>query len=147
MIHVRRANVDDLDVLLPLVEAYRGFYEQVSNVERERAFMRDRLIDEAATVFLACDETGAFGFAQLFQTYSTVHLGPALLLEDLYVAPNVRRRGVATRLLDAAMDHAHQIGAVSMFLETAFGNATAQSLYERAGWIREARFAKYNAPL
>lgn len=34
-----------------------------------------------------------------------------------------------------------------MFLETAENNAAAQRAYEQAGWTREARFRKYNAPL
>jgi predicted GNAT family acetyltransferase len=34
-----------------------------------------------------------------------------------------------------------------MFLETAMDNVTAQRVYARAGWSREGRFYKYNAPL
>jgi ribosomal protein S18 acetylase RimI-like enzyme len=34
-----------------------------------------------------------------------------------------------------------------MFLETANDNFAAQALYEKAGWAREGRFLKYNAPL
>jgi GNAT superfamily N-acetyltransferase len=58
-----------------------------------------------------------------------------------------RMPGVAAALLERAIDHARAIGAVAMFLETAMNNVAAQSVYERAGWTREAHFCKYNAPL
>jgi ribosomal protein S18 acetylase RimI-like enzyme len=84
---------------------------------------------------------------QLFKTYSTVHLANAWILEDLFVAPQFRRRGIAEALLSAALKHARDDGASSMFLETAYDNETAHRVYERAGWTREERFYKYNAPL
>jgi ribosomal protein S18 acetylase RimI-like enzyme len=49
--------------------------------------------------------------------------------------------------LERAAAHAREIGATGMFLETAMDNQPAQRVYERAGWTREGRFFKYNAPL
>jgi ribosomal protein S18 acetylase RimI-like enzyme len=84
---------------------------------------------------------------QIFHAYSTVRLGPALILEDLFVLPEARRVGIATKLLQCANDYAHEIGATGMFLETAMENLSAQRIYEQAGWTRESRFYKYNAKL
>ena len=109
--------------------------------------MERNLSEQRSTVFVAQDDGVAIGFAQLFQTYSTVWLGPSLILEDLYVVPAARGCGVATALLERASAYAREIGAVGMFLETAMDNAAAQRVYERAGWTREGRFYKYNAPL
>jgi ribosomal protein S18 acetylase RimI-like enzyme len=147
-LRIARATIADLEALLPLVTAYRVFYKQIPDA-REREFVERNLRENRSTIFLARDgDTGvALGFTQLFQTYSTVWLGPALILEDLFVNPDVRRGGVATSLLEAAVAYAREIGAVGMFLETAMDNATAQAVYERAGWTREGRFYKYNAPL
>ncbi len=144
---IRRATLDDLDSLLPLVAAYRTFYRQSPNERGERSFMQEHLRNASGVVFLAFDGDAAVGFTQLFQSYSTVHLGPVLVLEDIFVVPEARRTGAATRLLDAALMHARTIGAVGMFLETAMDNEIAQKVYERAGWLREGRFYKYNAPL
>lgn len=144
---IRRAEVADLDALLTLVTAYRVFYEQLPDPSRTRALMERHLLEGRSIVFIAIDGENAVGFTQLFQTYSTVWLGPQLILEDLFVDPGGRRGGIATRLLERAMQYAREIGAVGMFLETAMDNGAAQAAYERAGWTREGRFYKYNAPL
>lgn len=146
-VDILHAQLEHLDELLPLVCAYRRFYEQPPDADRERRFVACHLRDRTSTIFLARAQTRAVGFVQLFSTFSTVWLGPALILEDLFVAPEARGAGVATELLIRAVDYARDIGATGMFLETAMNNAAAQSVYERAGWTREDRFFKYNAPL
>ena len=145
-VEIRRATVADIDALLPLVTAYRVFYEQKPDANRERELIEKHLTETRSVVFIAWAESKAVGFVQLFQTYSTVWLGPQLILEDLFVDPCVRRGGIASRLLGRAMEYAREIGSTGMFLETAIDNATAQAVYERAGWTREGRFYKYNAP-
>src|SRR5262249_11680779 len=137
-VNVRRATIGDLDELMPLVTAYRVFYEQRPDPQREREMIERHLRENRSTIFIEFGDDGAAaGFAQLFQTYSTVWLGPQLILEDLFVNPAVRRGGIASRLLERSMEYAREIGAVGMFLETAMDNATAQAVYERAGWTRE----------
>ena len=147
MIEIRRAHAGDLEQLLPLVAGYRAFYKQEPDAQRERAFMEEHLRNGTSIVFVAEEDGRAVGFTQLFPAFSTVHLGPSLILEDLFVDRACRGKGVATRLLEAAIAHARAIGASGMFLETAMDNVGAQSVYERAGWTREGRFFKYNAPL
>lgn len=145
---IRRATIDDLDRLLPLVRGYREFYKQTHDASAERAFMSRHLTVRSSIVFLAIDETdNVVGFMQLFETFSTVQLSPALILEDLFVAPDARGSGIASALLEAAVAYAVQSGACGMFLETAMDNTTAQRVYERNGWVREGRFYKYNATL
>ncbi len=144
---IRRAGINDLENLLPLVWGYRRFYKQESDPARERAFMEEHLRDGSGVVFVAEENGEPIAFMQLFSTFSTVHLGRALILEDLFVAPQARRSGAATQLLNAAIAYARESKATGMFLETAIDNHTAQSVYERAGWTREGHFYKYNAPL
>jgi GNAT superfamily N-acetyltransferase len=143
---ISRAGPSDLEALLPLVAAYRVFYEQAPDARGERDYLASNLERERSTIFLARDADRVVGFVQLFQTHSTVFLGPHLILEDLFVAPEARGGGIAALLLDRALAYAREIGAAGMFLETAMDNAVAQRAYERAGWTREGRFFKYNAP-
>jgi ribosomal protein S18 acetylase RimI-like enzyme len=143
---IERATAGDLESLLPLVAAYREFYEQHADTVRERALIAQHLNTGTSTIFIARRDGKAAGFVQLFQTYSTVWLGPSLILEDLFVDPSARGAGIATKLLERALAHSRETGAVGMFLETALDNLSAQGVYERAGWTREGRFYKYNAP-
>lgn len=144
---IRPASERDLEALLGLVRAYRVFYRQEPNEAREREFVLFQLQNPSSALFLADVEGAPAGFVQLFRTYSTVHLANAFILEDLYVDSAYRKRGIAAALLERALQHARENGAAGMFLETANDNTTAQRVYERAGWTREARFFKYNAPL
>lgn len=144
---IRRAGPADCDALLPLVQEYRVFYRQQPDPERARAYMQQHLERGTSIVFLAERAREAVGFTQLFPTYSTVHLAPAFILEDLFVDVHLRGSGVATALLQRSVEFARQNGASGMFLETAYDNLTAQRVYERNGWIREGRFYKYNAPM
>lgn len=144
---IRAAEMKDLNALLPLVQAYRVFYKQTPNPEAERAFVRQHLRYGTSTIYIAEIEGQPVGFMQLFRTYSTVHLANVWILEDLFVTPECRGRGVASAFLDRALQAARESGASAMFLETARDNAAAQRVYERAGWTREGHFYKYNAPL
>ncbi len=144
---IERATSADLEALLPLVAAYRAFYEQGADTIRERALIAQHLNTGTSTIFIARRDGNAVGFAQLFQTFSTVWLGPSLILEDLFVEPSERGAGIATKLLERAITYSRETSAVGMFLETAMDNLGAQRVYERAGWTRESRFYKYNAPV
>lgn len=144
---IRRATSADLDTVLPLVRAYREFYKREPDAERERKFIEAHLRDGTSAIYIAELDGVAAGFMQLFKAYSTVHLGPSWILEDLFVDPAYRKSGIATALLHRALEHAREDGAAGMFLETAHDNAAAQAVYQNAGWTREGRFIKYNAPL
>ena len=144
---IRLATIADLDALLPLVQAYRVFYQREPDAQRERAFIEAHLRNGTSTIYIAEAAGKPVGFMQLFKTYSTVRLANSWILEDLFVMPESRGRGVASELLARALEHARADGACGMFLETAQDNVTAQRVYERAGWTREGHFLKYNAPL
>ncbi|HTU71030.1 MAG TPA: GNAT family N-acetyltransferase [Candidatus Baltobacteraceae bacterium] len=144
---VRRARSDDIEQLLPLVRSYRVFYGQEPDAASERRFVAKHLRDATSTVFVANAGGETVGFVQIFESWSTVRLAPVLILEDLFVEPGWRKRGIARSLIGAALAYARENGAAAMFLETAAENQRAQSVYERAGWLRERIFVKFNAPL
>jgi len=89
----------DLEDLLPLVSAYRRFYQRPHEPQRERAFIAGHVEKGTSTIFIARVDNEAVGFTQLFRTYNTVWRGPSLILEDLFVDPSTRRDGIATKLL------------------------------------------------
>jgi GNAT superfamily N-acetyltransferase len=136
MIAISKATLSDLDSLVPLFDAYRQFYQQVSNPDGARAFLAARLEREESVVFLAFDEGRAVGFTQLYPQFSSVGMDRNWLLNDLYVDESARKRGVASGLLEAARAWGGETGARWLVLETAVDNYAAQALYEKAGWQR-----------
>ncbi len=148
-IRVRPAGPADLAALVPLFDAYRGFYHQAPDLPKVSRFLEDRLRNRDSFVFLACVEGEVLpaGFTQLYPVFSSVTIGRALILNDLFVAPNHRGRGVAQALLARAAAFGRETGARYLELATQITNTSAQRLYERAGWVRQTEFFHYELDL
>ena len=145
--HVRQATVFDVDLIAPLLDAYRQFYAQPADIERSRAFLCERFAHHESIVFVAIDGDAAHGFVQLYPLYSTVRTTRTYLLNDLFVAPAARRRRVGATLLSAAAEFARVNGATALSLHTAVDNFEAQALYAASGWKRDDRFCEYTLAL
>jgi GNAT superfamily N-acetyltransferase len=145
---IRQATIHDLEVIVPLFDAYRSFYGRPSDAVCARAFLLERFQHHESVIFLALEETGAaIGFTQLYPLFSSVSCTRKYLLNDLFVVPTARRDGAARALLVAAADFARAQGAASLSLSTGVGNTTAQRLYESLGWTRDESFYEYNLAL
>src|SRR5579859_667244 len=97
-----QAGLEHLDVLAGLFDAYRQFYGQEPDLSGARRFLEARLRGRDSVVFLAFadDATGTgVGFVQLYPSFSSVAMKPIWILNDLFVAPQSRRAGVARSLL------------------------------------------------
>jgi ribosomal protein S18 acetylase RimI-like enzyme len=135
---VRPATLHDLDLLVPLFDAYRQFYGQPSDLIVARQFLSDRLSRNESVVLIAEDQAGAaIGFVQLYPTFSSILAAPMYVFSDLFVMPEVRQRGVGTLLLMSTIETARSAGAVRLELATAVTNRAAQRLYEKLGWQRD----------
>ncbi len=143
----RRATLADLDVLAPLFDAYRCFYDQAEDLTRARNFLTERLQRDESVVLLAEIDRVAAGFTQLYPSFSSVRAARVWVLNDLYVAASARRCGVAQALLAAAADFARGDGAIRLVLETAPDNHAAQALYTAQGWLRYDDTLRYQLPL
>ncbi|NJK44145.1 MAG: GNAT family N-acetyltransferase [Pleurocapsa sp. SU_196_0] len=137
----------DLETLAGLFDAYRVFYERVSDPDAARNYLHDRLTRDEATVFLALQENEALGFALCYCTFSSVALKPLVILNDLYTTPEARGRGVATALIARCADFARSHGAEILRLRTARDNRSAQAVYERVGFVRDEVFFTYDLKL
>lgn len=133
-----RAGLPDLDAIAPLFDAYRGFYQQPGDIPRAKAFLRDRLQHDESVLLIAKRDGSAIGFTQLYPMFSSVRTARLWILNDLFVADDARRGGVARALLDAAAAFARDDGAAGVMLETGRDNAPARALYRAAGWNEDA---------
>ena len=132
---VREAGLEDVDRLAPLFDGYRQFYRQSADPEGARRFLAARLGAGESRVFVAETEDGwPLGFVQLFPSFSSVSMRRLWILNDLFVAPDARRSGVARALMDRARALAIETGAKGLILETETHNAPAKRLYEELGW-------------
>jgi ribosomal protein S18 acetylase RimI-like enzyme len=140
---VRQATVKDLPALVPLFDAYRQFYRRATDPEGAHRFLRERFEHNQSVIFIAMDGPAAVGFTQLYPSFSSASMGRIFIVNDVYVRPEARGRGVASALLDAAVDYGRAVGALRLVLSTEHTNTTAQSLYEKLGWQRDSDFIVY----
>lgn len=147
-VSVRQATISDLEVLVPLFDAYRQFYRKPSDPDLARRFLSDRLQHNQSVIFLATLADGfPAGFTQLYPSFSSASAARIFILNDLFVAPEARRRRVGSLLLVAAARFGKAAGAVRLTLTTEVTNTTAQALYEAEGWIRQSDFYTYDLAL
>jgi len=143
-ITVRQAGLTDLAAIALLFDDYRQFYGRPSDIFAAREFLRARFSHGESVLFIALNDNAPVGFAQLYPSFSSISLAPILVLNDLFVQETARRKGVASRLLSAAVDYAESLGAARVSLSTATTNETAQALYHSAGWKRDEQFFVYH---
>ena len=136
-VSIRRAGSSDIDAAAPMFDAYRQFYSQPADLVLAREFLQRRMAHGESVLFLAERKGGVVGFTQLFPMFSSVRAGRIWVLNDLYVAADARRSGVARSLLDAAARFAKDDGAARIVLETARDNTAARALYRAAGWVED----------
>ena len=142
-IEVQRATPEDPHLVAPLFDAYRVFYEQAPDPDLARRFLGERLEREESVVFVALGSHLAVGFTQLYPLFSSVSARRRWLLNDLYVAPEARGRGVGGMLLETARQFAVETGAGGLDLATAPDNTSAQRLYESTGWKKDTFLHHY----
>lgn len=65
-IQVQQATINDLDIITPLFDAYRMFYQQTSDLNVARNFLSERLNKQESVIFFATNEDmKGLGFVQL----------------------------------------------------------------------------------
>lgn len=140
---IRLATVDDMQVLTMLFDEYRVFYGLASDPRGAGEFLAARLSAGESVVLLAVGDPheGIVGFTQLFRGFSSLSLGTVIILNDLFVVPSARRRGVGGQLVDAAVEYAKQCGALRLDLEAHPDNAPAMRLYHAKGFVWNIEFA------
>jgi GNAT superfamily N-acetyltransferase len=125
--------------LLPLARAYCDFYHSAPSDDALLAMMRTLIADPTheGTQFLASDAGSDVGFATLYWSWETTISSRVGVMNDLFVSPESRGRGVSSALIDACVQRCREHGASRMIWQTAPDNVRAQAVYDHIGATRE----------
>jgi GNAT superfamily N-acetyltransferase len=141
-LEIAPVSADQYEQLLPLIAAYQRFYEvEEIDDERNRTFFRRFLTPSDDGLLLGARAEGRFlGYACLYWHFSSLSAIESVLMNDLFVEPDTRGRGVGRALIEAAAEVARGRGAAHLEWATAPDNHTAQRLYdstgaERSEWV------------
>lgn len=114
---------------------YRELFQTLEEEPLERLVL---VIEERA----GTREAGLLGFLV------ARHLPPEWEVENLVITPAARRKGYATRLLQALFSRAKEAKSESVFIEVRESNQAARTLYRGQGFEEVGiRSAYYSSPV
>ncbi len=146
-IEIRDARPEEAEELLPLMRAYCDFYDASPPdrglLEMARTLMTD---PEQGAMFIARDGADAVGFATLDWKWSSLKGARIGYLEDLFVTPDARGRGIADALIEACAERCRERGAPAMEWLTAPDNHRAHAVYDRTGAVADT-YVEYDLEL
>lgn len=125
---IRRLTPDDTDAVLRLV-GLAGWNQTAADIRRLLALEPDGC-------FAACDGGRVVGTTTT-TTYGTALAWVGMVLVD----PDFRRRGIASALMDAALEHLRRRGVGTVKLDA---TPAGRQVYERLGFVDEALFERWS---
>lgn len=134
-ITITPAQPDDVPTILRLIKALAAYEKLSHEVVATEEDLRRSLFGErpAAEVMIAWAGEDAIGYALFFQNFSTFLGRPGLYLEDLFVAPEWRGRGLGRRLLTTLAALAVERGCGRFEWAVLDWNAPAIGFYRSVG--------------
>src|SRR6266852_2655398 len=138
MFEVRLAQRADTAVLVEMLAAQlheHGLAAGRKQVQRgiEAAF------ETGAPLLVALEGPRAVGACLANRIASVEHGGAVLFIDELYVAPDARRRGVARALLNRLLADSRASGVRAIELEVDEGHEPARALYRSLGFEANTR--------
>jgi len=129
------ATEHDVPVILSLIKALAEYEQLADQVESTTADLRTALFGPrpAAEVLMAYAGDEPAGFALYFQSFSTFAGRPGLYLEDIFVKPEWRRKGLGQQLLARLAQIAVERGYGRMEWSVLNWNETALRVYRAVG--------------
>lgn len=144
MTTVRVAGVADADVVGGLLSDFNEEFETAGPTAEEFARRFRRLLGlPEVLVLLADGEDGAEGFALATYRPSPYYDGPLGYLDELYVRPPMRGRGIGGALLGALLEDAGRRGAGELHIGVDEIDDGARRFYERHGFSNLETGADY----
>lgn len=86
------------------------------------------------------------GRATLFVLENDLHESPFGLLEDVFVDPSMRSRGIGAKLVQAVMREARRRGCYKLIATGRFGRPHVRRLYESLGFRVHGREFRIDFP-
>jgi GNAT superfamily N-acetyltransferase len=139
---LRPLAAEDIPALLPLVEQYwifediDGFDARRVGRELERVCANPAL----ASGWLAHEKSGAVGYLLAVYVFSLEHLGLTAEIDEFFVLPSARGKGIGDGLLRVAEAEFRRRGCTNVSLQLGKGNDVARVFYRAHGYGERAGF-------
>jgi ribosomal protein S18 acetylase RimI-like enzyme len=130
-----------LEELLPLVAAYHAFEALETSAEQRRSSVAKLLQDKRlGEMWLIRKSDILIGYIAICYSYSIEFGGRDALIDEFYIEPVERGRGIGSKVLVDVAAHLRTRGIVVLHLEVDGTNERAKSTYARAGFSSRDRY-------
>jgi ribosomal protein S18 acetylase RimI-like enzyme len=140
---IQLATCDDIDSLLPLLRQMQRDDPWTERFDESttRKNLRELLNEPAygLVYIVRDDEQTPVGYLVICFDFSLEYRGKGAWIDELFVSPTHRGKGIGTQLLDLAETASRQHGAQTLHLEVNHGNRAIE-LYRRRGFIDHHRY-------
>jgi GNAT superfamily N-acetyltransferase len=145
MISIRAARPDDVGVILGFVRELAEYERLLDLAQSTEEDLRDALFGPDPKVFTDIAEWQGqpVGFALWYYTFSTFRGRHGLYLEDLYVRPEHRGRGIGKALLVHLAERCAAEGLARLEWEVLNWNAPSIAFYESLGAEPQGEWTGY----
>jgi ribosomal protein S18 acetylase RimI-like enzyme len=134
------AGPDDLDALLGPVARFHAEQGYAFDEPAARGALAELLArPELGCVYLVTHDDRPVGYAALCFGWSLEWGGRDAFLDEIYLEPTARGRGVGRAALDALLEAARGAGVRAVHLEVEASNEVGQRLYRTAGFVGNER--------
>ena len=143
--HIRTATESDLAELLVLIRELAEYEHLSGEVTATEADLRQALFGNPpfAEALLGCFQGAPVAYAVVFTIFSTFSGKPGLYIEDIYVKPEFRGRGLGLTLMRHLAHLAVARGCTRMAWSVLPWNAPALRFYGNLGAERDERWHAY----
>lgn len=133
-----QANISHIDQLVELFDAYRVWYQKASDKETAKKFLSQRIKNGESIVYVCQNDAGQLvGFTQLYPIFSSTRMKRMWLLNDLFVDPDFRGKGISKMLINQAKELCKKTNSCGILLETEATNDIGNKLYPTTGFELE----------
>ena len=140
---IKEATVEDSKKVGETFDLYRQFYKKDPDKIASIEYIKQRLTNKESIIFFVEEDNVCIGIVQLYVTFDSLELSKKIILYDLFVRSEYRKKGIGAMLMDASKDFAKNNEISGIELSTAISNGTAQRLYESLGYERDNEFYNY----
>ena len=127
------------DLLVDLARAFHDEDGHRLSPEGESALRRIASGEPMARCWLIRRAGQAIGYLVVTLGYSIEHGGRDGFVDDLYLVPSARGRGLGAAVLDFALEQARLLGILTLHLEVDPANERATLLYRSRGFAETGR--------
>jgi GNAT superfamily N-acetyltransferase len=144
-IRIVEATAADVPAILGMIRELAEYEKLSDRVTATEGKLRETLFGPhpAADVLLAYSGPQCAGFALFFPNYSTFLATAGVFLEDLYVKPEWRGRGIGRALMVRVAQIARERGCGRMEWEVLDWNEPSIGFYKRLGAVPMDDWTKY----